>query len=225
MNAPLAKLTEEEVIEIRNSDLTQKELAEKYNVTIPTIKNVLTGKTWKHLPGARKSIKPHLRNAKLTENDVLAIRKSSLKQLPLAKIYGVTVVTISNIVQGTTWSHVGGVKKNKIRKLTKKDVVVIRASKLSQGKLSKKYHVSLSTIWKALHGVTFTELSGAKPLQKKSRKQSSFKNVNWNEGNEYWLAQFTSKGKVYYCGTYDFPGEANEAVLKKRAALKAEGIG
>lgn len=218
-----SKLTKAEVIEIRNSDLTTAKLRVKYNVNTLTITNILTGKTWGHLPGAREPIKPRQRNTRLTVENVLAIRKSSLKQYQLAKIYGVTQATVSNIIRGKTWQH-NGIPREGIQKLTKEKVIAIRASKLTLVGLAKEYGVSQTTIWRALHGITFTELLGAKPLREKAPKQSGFKNICWVKDHEYWLAQFMLKGKMYYCGTYDFPGEAHYAVLEKRAALKDEGI-
>jgi hypothetical protein len=45
----LSKLNDEIVLEIRKSDLTQKKLAEKYNVSQPLISEVLLNKIWKHV--------------------------------------------------------------------------------------------------------------------------------------------------------------------------------
>lgn len=45
-------------------------------------------------------------NAKLTANDVLAIRASQEKPAELAKRYGVGRSTITNIIAGRTWQHV-----------------------------------------------------------------------------------------------------------------------
>ena len=44
-----AKLTEKEVIAIRNSNLTQKELSLEYNVTTATICSIVNRRTWKHV--------------------------------------------------------------------------------------------------------------------------------------------------------------------------------
>lgn len=59
-NNPCASLTDVEVIEIRENyiynrksrfekGLTKKEIAGKYKTTIPVIKRIIQGKTWKHL--------------------------------------------------------------------------------------------------------------------------------------------------------------------------------
>ena len=44
--------------------------------------------------------------AKLTEQDVLAIRTSSLSQIELAEFYGVSQGNISQILSRTTWRHI-----------------------------------------------------------------------------------------------------------------------
>lgn len=48
-NNSKAKLTENDIFEIRNSNLTNTELSKKFNVTQPTISNIRSKKTWKHI--------------------------------------------------------------------------------------------------------------------------------------------------------------------------------
>jgi len=48
-NHPGVKLTEQKVIEIRESDLPQKELAKMFGVYPSTISKIKTGRTWKHI--------------------------------------------------------------------------------------------------------------------------------------------------------------------------------
>lgn len=43
------KLTEEDVLLIRSSPLSQKELAESFGVSIPTISEILSARTWRNL--------------------------------------------------------------------------------------------------------------------------------------------------------------------------------
>ena len=45
----VAKLDKDKVIEIRKSNLSRKELGEIYMVSVPTICNIINGKTWKHV--------------------------------------------------------------------------------------------------------------------------------------------------------------------------------
>lgn len=49
VNACNVKLTESQVLEIRNSNLRRIELAQKYNVSKSTIDYIIQKKTWKHI--------------------------------------------------------------------------------------------------------------------------------------------------------------------------------
>ena len=42
-------ITEEQVLEIRASNLSYKELSEKYNISYSNTMSVKTGKSWKHI--------------------------------------------------------------------------------------------------------------------------------------------------------------------------------
>ncbi len=152
---PASELTEEEVIEIRSCNLGLKELAVIYDYSPTTLSNVIFGDLlkWKHLPGAREPLKPHQKNAKLTEEDVLAIRSSDLTQKELAEKYNVTCMTISHIVRGKTWKHLPGARdpivpsqRNHRTKLTKEEVLAIRGSDLNRKELAEKYNVTPATI-------------------------------------------------------------------------------
>jgi hypothetical protein len=46
---PLSKVTEVDVLKIRNSELSCKKLAEIYNCSAPTIHKIKKRKTWKHV--------------------------------------------------------------------------------------------------------------------------------------------------------------------------------
>lgn len=105
-----AKLSVDDVNEIRISNLTTKELAAKFGVSLVSISSILSGKTWKHLsncpekvPGRPKGTRNP--NSKLTENDVTYIRSSheSVKQLSVT--FGVCTSTIYYVRSGQTWSH------------------------------------------------------------------------------------------------------------------------
>lgn len=58
----------------------------------------------RHRGGGARGTAQHL--AKLTDDDVRAIRASDEIQIVLAKRYGVSQTTISNIRCGNTWRHV-----------------------------------------------------------------------------------------------------------------------
>lgn len=63
-NARDAKLKNQEVVAILTSELPHKELAERFNVTIHTVRGIKYGKSWTHITG-----KPHFkRKRKKHEN-------------------------------------------------------------------------------------------------------------------------------------------------------------
>ena len=107
-------LTEENVIkiktgQIRVSDENAKRLGLKSK---QYMYNILNGKTWRHvLPAAGRAPKNNVKgetshNAKLTEDDIRAIRHSREPGSALAKHYGVAHTTIIHIRKRRTWAHI-----------------------------------------------------------------------------------------------------------------------
>lgn len=104
--SPFAKkFTDADVVAIRASDETAEVLAERYGVTIASIDNIHSGKTWKHLPHAPRDKRRH-RNAKITERDVLAIRASESGATKLSEEYGISLQNIYAIRQRRSWKHI-----------------------------------------------------------------------------------------------------------------------
>ena len=144
-----AKLTEEQIMEIRASNEQGKALAERYGVAQTTISDIQKGKSWQHLPITDKhsTNKTH----KLTTTDVMAIRHSSEGSNVLAKRYGVSRRTIDDARYGHTWIHLPDAKNIEEmsfhgKKFTPKDVLYIRASDESSLILAAKYEVNKSSI-------------------------------------------------------------------------------
>lgn len=100
-----SKLTEEEVINIYNSSISMKDLAQQYNVTVTTIHRILTGKSWQHLNLKPKFFKRFVPTPKkkLSEDDVRYIRNSKKRNVDLAKQFNCDA------------SHIGKIKKFKAR--------------------------------------------------------------------------------------------------------------
>lgn len=111
------KLTEQQVLEIYNSDKSITEFSREFNVSPSVIYDVRRGKTWRHLLYLRK--KPHrqLRSRKikggknpyrLTEQDVRHIMTllPTMRNRDIAKIYQVCPSTISSIRHGKNWKHI-----------------------------------------------------------------------------------------------------------------------
>lgn len=109
-----AKITEAVAVQIRldSATMRQYQLCEKYGLCRSTVRLLLQGKRWGHVempPTTRRTYKvpngeAH-RDAKLTEEDVLHIRSSSLRRKELATMYGVDPSTISHIIAGRKWKH------------------------------------------------------------------------------------------------------------------------
>lgn len=113
----IPKLTEQQVLEIYNSDKSITEFSIKFNVSPSVIYDVRRGKTWRHLLYLRK--KPHrqLRSKKikgsknpyrLTEQDVNHIMTllPIMRNRDIAKMYQVHPSTISSIRHGKNWKHI-----------------------------------------------------------------------------------------------------------------------
>jgi plasmid maintenance system antidote protein VapI len=113
------KLTAAQVLEIRSryaaGGTSHIKLAREYGVAYPTISHLLTGRTWRHLPGRATYVKgtnpftpgeTH-RQAKLTDAKVHEIRAlaCAMTQTEIAAQFGVSVATICLIVHRKTWRH------------------------------------------------------------------------------------------------------------------------
>jgi len=111
-----SKLTEEDIIKIRNNNTTSlADLAIIYNVTNKAVSNIKNDKNWKHV---HTKIEPapsginkgsDVKTSKLTEEDVVII-KQLLEQnygvRELGKMFNVSHPQISRIKNNKAWKHV-----------------------------------------------------------------------------------------------------------------------
>ena len=108
--ARTGKLTSENVLAIRASDKTQRELAREYNVTQTAISNVITGKTYaadgrpKSSSGGRGGVRPSTR--KLSPEAVREIRSSTDSVKVLVERYAVGKDLIYGIRNGSLYADV-----------------------------------------------------------------------------------------------------------------------
>lgn len=114
---PQAKLTEEQVIEIRRKHvlgLSKKRLASTFHLSVSNVDLILRGSIWKHVTHAKSVFVSADRNgerngrAKLSEQDVRAIREQCAQgalQTLLARRYGVSAGLISHIATNRSWRH------------------------------------------------------------------------------------------------------------------------
>lgn len=124
---PAAKLTEQDVLDLRreyveDEDLTTADLTDRTGLSFKAILNLMRGDTWDHLPVpdempevmAEKSSKgPTGRDnasASLTEDQVLEIRhryeQEDTSYRALGDDYSVCPKTISKIINRKTWTHI-----------------------------------------------------------------------------------------------------------------------
>lgn len=100
-----AKLNEEQVGEIRRLALegvSQRELSRRFRVNRVSIRLILIGKNWKHLPGPP----PISTRSPMTEVQaatVIQLGKTGMKQKEIAKLIGTTQANVSLIILGKSW--------------------------------------------------------------------------------------------------------------------------
>lgn len=175
----------EDVIKIRESKASDRELAKIYDVRAETIANIRMGNTWKNVGGPLRenTRKP----GQLTGEQVKFIRaKLGLSQRALANILGLrSDATISHIEHGQ--KRITKVKQDKLRdyynnamrrgpeyldnlrrqgeqngrcKLTDEEVRAIRESTLPNVDMSLKYNVSSSHVSRLRTGHVRPEAGG-----------------------------------------------------------------
>lgn len=102
----LAKLTDADVLDIRNSTLSSKALAAKYGIDRTNVHAIVAGKTWTHVPMPAVRVEKADGRAKLKPEQVLAIRSSDASLGELAQAYGVGKPLVSMIRNGRIWKNV-----------------------------------------------------------------------------------------------------------------------
>jgi Mor family transcriptional regulator len=161
----MARLTNEQVIEIFKSSLSISELSLKYKVSKALIRHIKTGKSWSKITG-KKWVQHHV---KLKKNIIIDIYTSKSSVIELAKKYNVTTTAIAFIKQGRSYANltselIKGVspkiyRPSVNRKTSKLEEEEILNSKETFKILAERYNVSTSTInriknwskWNCLH--------------------------------------------------------------------------
>lgn len=105
-----SKLTEQSVLEIYYSKESNKTLSKKYNVQENAIFKIKHGRTWVHITQQEKipPLKYKYIRSKLTDEQVIEIFNSPLKQTEIAKLFKIRQGTVSKIKLGQTWSFLTG---------------------------------------------------------------------------------------------------------------------
>ena len=126
---PSAKLKEEDVKEIFNlsGQLSQREIAKKFNVTQGLIVNILNHRSWRTVSSSMKSMSPtglasnqkgsNSGRAKLSEKDVeIILKMQGLKtSVQVGKDFNVTSGNIRSIWARRSWSHLANQQSAELR--------------------------------------------------------------------------------------------------------------
>ena len=107
-----AKINESIVAKIRLSNESNDILSEKLGISKSQINRIRNGDSWGHIKNdirtkgeSKRGEKHH--NAKLTEEQVKEIRSiKNLSQSKIAKLYGISQITVSEIKGFKKWKHV-----------------------------------------------------------------------------------------------------------------------
>lgn len=113
---PISFLTEnkvQEIVDLYATGMSQRAIAERYSVAHRTIGQIVRGQSWVRadVVGERGSDKNRIGNMSLTDEQVLEVKKlyasKEYNQKELAELYSVHPSTISLIVRGKRWTHLG----------------------------------------------------------------------------------------------------------------------
>lgn len=94
------KLSDADVLMIRDDDRKQREIAIEYGVTQSTISSIKRGKTWNRVGGTRTRRRGGEGSNVLSDEQIQEIRSSDDKGCVLAERYGVSTATISRVING-----------------------------------------------------------------------------------------------------------------------------
>lgn len=109
------KLTKEDALEIFNhQDEDVEVLAQKYGVTTCTIQDIWKGKTW-YIYTNKEYIKTHVNlSVESVLNIVDEYQNNGVSIEDIANKYNTKIYNIRNILRGSTWAEVTGIKPNKL---------------------------------------------------------------------------------------------------------------
>lgn len=150
-NSPIAKLTEDDVLRIKElikARVPFIEIANNFNISKDAIISIKRGHNWSHIGENVSQIKySKVKCSKLNEDEVVEIKillkDGKLTQKEIGNKFNVDNVTICNINTGKTWGQIGDDMSNfdsgKIgnSRLTKDDVIEIKLL-LKEGNLTHK---------------------------------------------------------------------------------------
>lgn len=94
------KLTEEQVVAIREDRRIAREVAVAFGVSVQTVYEIRRGRSWKNAPG------PIQHRIRISHDAVRAIRSDARRAEDIAQQHGVSVATVRRIWRGDSWARV-----------------------------------------------------------------------------------------------------------------------
>ncbi len=159
------KLTEQDVIAIRGEKFAgwrRCDIAQHFGISGKQVGIILSRKNWAHIDATQDAARENERPpaAKLTEQDVIAIRSDLYREWTLAAIgkqFGITESQASNILNRKSWAHVDAPheidpingKRDLRAKLTAEQVLEIRSDLYSgwmQVEIAQHFGISKSQV-------------------------------------------------------------------------------
>lgn len=109
-NQPNSKLTEEQALAILDDHRTYQEISAAYNISEGPIKNIKTGKSWRHVTLGKTEFRglafgARVGGSKLNDESALAIFNDPRPQAQVAADYGVSKGLVSHIKTRKIWRH------------------------------------------------------------------------------------------------------------------------
>ena len=145
-------LTNDEAVDIATSELSRKELMDKYQIGYHIVERIQKGTSWSRITGIKYKKKY------LPDCDILYIYNSNESNRVLAKKFNISVGTVSKIKTGKQRASVTGhIYKRAL--LSEKDVLEIFNSSLSAKVLSEKYNISTANIYYIRSGKSWSHIT------------------------------------------------------------------
>jgi len=114
-----SELTAEDVVYIRQSDLNNKILADQFNLTPKSIKNIKTKKTFSNVLDTGKVLPLDERSYNLNWASVVLLRLSKLTNKQVSQLFKIDESTVSDARLGRSWNSISPVMVEDIKSTLK----------------------------------------------------------------------------------------------------------
>ena len=162
---PTSKLTEDEVIEIRNllieGELTLEQIKDRFNVGIRAISEINSGKRWNHVEGVGTRIRGKRANT-LNVEQVERIKRllsNNMSCLEISGLFNVSRRAIQDIKNGKTWNLLEGKDPTKLNAQKVGEIKELLSNRMSHSEVGRLFGVSRKAIDDIKNGKTWNRLN------------------------------------------------------------------